>query len=166
MTFQQRFGGGRGWEVELAEGLVARGWQVCEFGQGQLDDNAHQALRSWTDTYGRPSLIRWLPDLLAWRDRLVYMIDAKSETAKNAASDNVAIELDAFAVGLSIEKVLNTPMLYVWKAGAATPRTIENRWHRRLDGGKADGSGTAFILMDKKYLTPLPQIFGERQEAA
>lgn len=165
-AFDNRFRPARNWETELAAGLQARGWEVCEFGQGQLSDAAHEALRGWRDTFGRPSLIRWLPDLLAWRDSDVYMIDAKSETEKNEDSPNVAVELDAFNVGISIEQVLNTPMLYVWKCGAATPRTIENRWARRHDGGRTDGSGTAFLLMDKRYLTPLTSVFGERQEAA
>ena len=166
MTFQHRFDPARKWEVELAEGLRARGWNVSEFGQGQLSDEAHLALRDFRDTYGRPSMIRWLPDLLAWRGDSVYMIDAKSETAKNANGQNVSIELDAFSVGVAIEKVMNTPMLYVWKVGAATPRTIDNRWHQRRDGSGTAGAGTAFLLMSKQYLMPLSDVFGERQEVA
>jgi len=92
------------------------------------------------------------------------MIDAKTETEKNAASPNVAVECDAFGVGGSIEQVLNTPMLFAWRCGAMTPRTIENRWHRKLDGNGANGSGTSFLLIDKKYATSLTDLFGSRVE--
>jgi hypothetical protein len=165
-SYRDRFDPGRGWEVELAGGLVARGWDVCEFGQGQLSDDAHAALRNFKDTFGRPSGIRWLPDLLAWRGDQVYMIDAKSELAKNEAGPNVSIELDAFDVGVALETVLCTPMLYVWRHGAANPRTISNRWTKRHDGNNTAGAGTAFLLMDKKFLTPLSSVFGEREAAA
>ena len=163
-TFDDRFTPARKWEVELAEGLRARGWQVTEFGQGQLTPDAHQALREWRDSYGRPSLIRWLPDLLAWRGPDVYMVDAKSESGRDTG--NVAVELDAFQVGVHIEQILNTPMLYVWKCGAATPRLIENRWKQRKDGLRTNGSGTSFLLVDKSHLQPLSVVFGDRQEAA
>jgi hypothetical protein len=164
--FEERYNPGREWEIELAAGLEDRGWKVCEFGQGQLTDAAHKALRNWSDSYGRPSLIRWLPDLLAWRAGEVYMIDAKTESERQKTSQNVSIELDAMQVGTHIETVLNTPMLFVWRDGAATPRTISNRWHTRRDGRNTNGSGTSFLLVAKEHLTPLSAVFGDRSQAA
>jgi hypothetical protein len=162
MSYRQRSTVGTTWEQELAAWLTERGWNVRDFGQSQLDADAHEALRGWHDSYGRPSLIRWLPDLLVWSGSTVYMVDAKSETQKNANSPNVALELDAFDVGMSIEQVLNTPMLYGWECGGAQPRTVQNRHHSRLDGSRANGSGTAFLLMSKQHLTKRELVFTDK----
>ena len=59
-------------ERRVAEELALRGWNVSPWGQGVLTEAVRVALR------GTESSLRWTPDLVAAKDRQVFLIDCKS----------------------------------------------------------------------------------------
>ncbi|MFF2205531.1 hypothetical protein [Streptomyces sp. NPDC058145] len=59
-------------ERRVAEDLALRGWNVSPWGQGVLTEAVRVALR------GTESSLRWTPDLVAAKDRQVFLIDCKS----------------------------------------------------------------------------------------
>ncbi|HEY9413245.1 MAG TPA: hypothetical protein VIQ30_00675 [Pseudonocardia sp.] len=161
--FGDRFAGGTAWEMKLADGLRARGWKVAPFGQAQIKDDFRSALRDFTDGFGRPTLIRWLPDLLIARADRVALIDAKTESESNRNSPNYAIEFNALEAGLVVVERLHTPLFYVWPdGGVMTPEIVWQRWNRRLDGKAAAGSKTSFLLVDRGFAMKADEVFGRR----
>ena len=149
---------GHGWERDLAATLTGYGWAVVPFGQAHIAEPVQTALRRHADSYGRPSGIRWLPDLLATRGDRVALVDAKTE---GRPSDNYAVELAALDVGRVLVEHLHTPAYYVWPdGGVLTPHAVDRRWSRRMDGNRAGGSGTSFVLVDKRYAARAADVFG------
>lgn len=162
--FDRRFGAGEQWEVELASMLADRGWTVAKFGQAQIPDQMRKDLRDYRDSYGRPSLVRWLPDILAVRSGRIRLIDAKSEQSK---TDNYAVEWSALQAGQLLEQQFHTPVFYVWPDyGVMTPEIVDQRWHDKRDGSGARGSNTSFVLVKKLHAKRLDDVFGQPRSAA
>ena len=68
------------------ERLRGRGWLAAPFGQAQIPEEMRPHLVRWMDDYGRTTLLRWTPDIIAVkraRDPFVCLVDAKTETGKN-----------------------------------------------------------------------------------
>lgn len=162
--FRARFGTGSQWEQQLPAKLAAWGWQTTTFGQAQIPDGFRSVLRDYEDSYGRPSLIRWLPDLLATRSGQLCLIDAKTD---RGGTQNHAVELDALRVGKAIVDHMFTPVYYVWPNGdVLTPRLVEQKVNRQLDGKNAKGSHTTFLLVDKCWALKADRVFGPPPQQA
>lgn len=168
---------GIAWEIELARHLGEWGWAVAPFGTatlpgvvslGRLRDGGpppgelYKALMSYRRADGKPSGLRWLPDIIAGRGDQLCLIDAKSE---RRPSMNYAVELRALAVGSVIEQQLFTPVYYIWPdAGVLTPSHFTRREVTvkvsRPESFHDRGSGTPFALIPKRFATPAAEIFG------
>lgn len=156
--YRARFEAGSQWEKELPTKLAAWGWSVTPFGQAQIPEAFRTVLRDYEDSYGRPSRIRWLPDHIAARPGQLCLIDAKTERSDTS---NYAVELDAFEVGKLIVDHMFTPVYYVWRdGGVMTPRIVEQKVNRQLDGKNANGSRTSFLLVDKSWALKAERVFG------
>jgi len=163
--FAERFQPARAWEVELIDRLRDRGWLAAPFGQAQIPDEMRPYLWRWADDYGRSTLLRWTPDIIAVKptaNPFVCLVDAKTESAKNQASPNYAVEVNAVDAGLAIVRDWHMPLFYVWPdGGVLTPHLVANRWHRKLDGDGAGGSQTAFYLVAKRWAMRVGDVFPE-----
>ena len=164
-SFAERFEPARAWEAELIERLRSRGWLAAPFGQAQIPDEMRPHLWRWADNYGRATLLRWTPDIIAVRPTAtpsVCLVDAKTESPKNQASPNYSVEVNAVDAGLAIVRDWHMPLFYVWPdGGVLTPHLVANRWHRKLDGSGASGSQTAFYLVAKRWAMRVCDVFPE-----
>lgn len=150
-NFDSRYARAQPWEAQLVERLRSAGWLAAPFGQALIPEDMRRHLSTWRDSYGRPTLIRWMPDVIAAHParRAVCLLDAKTEHSDTAY---YAVEVHAVEGGLSIVQHWNTPVFYIWPdGGVMTPALVANRWHRRLDGQRANGSGTSFYLVSKAF---------------
>jgi len=159
MSFQQRFEAASPWEQELVLILQDRGWLAAAFGQAQIPEEMRRHLATWEDEYGRPTLLRWAPDIIAVHPSTgrICLIDAKTD---DKPTENYAVEVHAVDAGAAIVQHLFTPVYYVWRSGTLTPEVVLNRWHRRLDGRKSRGSKTSFYLVDKSFAVKGSTVFG------
>lgn len=153
----------RTWELELIERLQKRGWLAAEFGQAQIPEEMRPHLWRWMDDYGRSTLLRWTPDVIAVRPTatpFVCLVDAKTESEKNRDSKNYSVEINAVDAGLAIVSDWHMPLFYVWEdGGILTPHIVANRWGRKLDGDGAGGSGTAYYLVAKRWAMKVNDVF-------
>lgn len=168
-TYAERSAPAYQWEAELMARLTDRGWIVAPFGQVQIPDVMRPHLARWLDDYGRQTLLRWTPDIIAVRpaaDPFVCLIDAKTELEKNKASENYAVEVNAVDAGLAIVRDWYMPLFYVWQdGGVLTPHIVINRSARKLDGAGANGSSTAFYLVRRCWAMKISKIFPPVREA-
>jgi hypothetical protein len=162
-TFAERFGKAQTWETQLPDRLRDRGWLAAPFGQAQIPEEMRPHLARWLDCYGRSTLLRWTPDIIAIRptaNPFVCLIDAKTESEKNQNSLNYSIEINAVDAGLAIVRDWHMPLFYVWPdGGVLTPDLVLNRWNRKLDGDGAEGSQTAFYLVAKRWAMKVTTVF-------
>lgn len=162
-TFADRMAPARAWELELIAKFQKFGWLAAEFGQAQIPEEMRQHLRRWMDDYGRGTLLRWTPDIIAVRpvaDPFVCLVDAKTESEKNKNSDNYSVEINAVDAGLAIVRDWHMPLFYFWPdGGVLTPHIVGNRWNRKLDGNGAGGSQTAYYLVDKRWAMKAADVF-------
>lgn len=164
-TYAERFAGGEQHESEFALWLRdSQGWHAWKFGQALLDDDTHEFLHKWRDSYNQPTKLRWLPDLLAVNPRtgMICLVDAKSETD---SYPNYAIEIDALDTGVILTEQLHTPVYYAWpepgpgQFKVLTPRVAVNRWHMRKSGAGTRGSKTSFVCVEKEFAVPAGRVF-------
>jgi hypothetical protein len=166
MTFAQRSFAAQQHEQSLPAMLVARGWAVEPWGMGSVPPAMRHILHNLRDSYGRPCLWRWIPDLLIGRELFrkceAYLVDAKTTMESNRNSTNYAIELNAIQTYRKIEDDFNIPVLMVAPSGGVlTVHTVLNRGAGRIqDGNSTNGSGTAYMLISKIYATEFDQTFG------
>ena len=162
-TYAERMAPARQWEFDLIGLLHARGWLAGQFGQAQIPEEMRPHLWRWLDDYGRSTLLRWTPDIIAVRPArrpYVCLIDAKTESDKNSASKNYSVEVNAVDAGLAIVRDWHMPLFYVWRdGGALSPQLVANRWNRKLDGDGAGGSETAFYLVAKRWAMRVGDVF-------
>jgi hypothetical protein len=152
MTFEARMQSAVAFESQVMEWLHRIGWLAFPFGQAQLPPECRSRLKSFVDAAKRPSLLRWMPDIIAFRDypggrTSVALVDAKHCPAdrKNYAIEIASIE----AAELFVERFF-TPTFYVfsdWKA--LTPRDARMRGY--FNASAPGGSGTPFLLIDKRF---------------
>lgn len=159
-NFHTRMANARKWEVELCQRLRDRGWVADLFGQGQLTEYWRTMLTGYRDSYGRPTLVRWMPDIIAAREgdpASLAFIDAKTGMA---STGNYSVEINAHQAARAFENLLYIPVFFVWEdGGVLSTHTIENRRFNRHDGGNTNGSGTAFYLIRKQFATTFKQQF-------
>ena len=146
-------------EDAVRDHLVEFGWTVEPFGQALLTAPCRLALRSWKDRDGKPTLVRWLPDLIAYRHSKcwsVALVDAKSEVSKHA---NHAVEQASVDCDRVISTSLNVPTYYVFDDfGVATPDDVVS-WGHIHNGIGTKGSGTPFYLVAKSACRRFDDVF-------
>jgi hypothetical protein len=142
------------------------GWSACAFGQALLQPDARNALSQFLDLSSRPTLIRWMPDILAWSTRndvvtRIALVDAKC----GQASANHALEIAAVdAMNVYVE-CLNTPAFFVFSDWTVlTPRDAKQRGWLGPDPANGRGSGTAYYLIEKRYARPFADVFPAESE--
>lgn len=168
--FQERLGPAQEWEQDLIGRLQDRGWLAAPFGQAQIPEEMRPHLWRWLDDYGRTTLLRWTPDIIAVRptsDPFACLIDAKTESEKNRNSENYSVEVNAVDAGLAIVRDWHMPLFYVWPdGGVLTPNQVVNRWNRKMDGNGAGGSQTAYYLVNKRWSKKVGTVFPEARVGA
>lgn len=161
MTFHERMAQAAEWEATLLAALNEQGWPAFPFGQAQLPDECRARLSRFEDSSRRPSRIRWMPDIITYRDSKLHkrswvaLIDAKKASPN---SDNHAIEMSAMETCEIYADSLYTPTFFVFSDWTVlTPFEVRQRGTPGKHNG--NGSGTPFLLVPKKYGRPFPEIF-------
>jgi hypothetical protein len=166
--FHERFGPAQQWETDLIQKLIDRGWLAGPFGQAQIPEEMRPHLWRWLDDYGRTTLLRWTPDIIAVRPTpkpFACLVDAKTESDKNREGPNYSVEINAVDAGLAIVRDWHMPLFYVWPdGGVLTPHLVTNRWSRKMDGAGAGGSQTAFYLVAKRWAMKVGDVFPDARE--
>jgi hypothetical protein len=159
MSFAERMATASTHEIAVKQRLNDRNWQAELFGQILLPPNLRDLLKQYSDDYGNPTLLRWLPDILAGylRPGRAYccLIDAKTcgPNQKNYAVEKSAI--DALAI---LTQALHIPSFFVFDDwGVLTAHIIQQRGWSGPDHG--NGSGTAYFLVERRYSLPFDRIF-------
>ncbi len=164
MSFYDRMLPAVQFESAVIEKLRQSGWMAFPFGQAQLPEECRSRLARFEDGSRRPSLIRWMPDVIAFRDvgnrSLVHLIDAK------VCGDrpNYAIEMSAIETIEIYTDRLYTPSFFVfddWKV--LTPREARQRGVPGPESNK--GSGTPYVLISKRFGRSFDSVFPPVQQA-
>ncbi len=159
MSFNDRMLTAVTFESHLIEQLKKMGWPAFPFGQGLLPEECRERLKRYTSADGLPCLIRWMPDIITYRDfddgsTLVALIDAK--TCPNRP--NYSIEIKALETMEIYKEKLNTPTFFVFDdLKVLTPRLV--RKHGRIGPPPRFGSGTPYVLVSKDISEPMADIF-------
>lgn len=118
-----------------------------------IPEVVHQALIREVDSYGRPSLVRWWPDLWVV-DRSAALVDVKLSMSHNR--ENLAIERYAMKAYTAITDVFRVPVWIAWRDGrglrALTPEMVLDRYFKANDGySDGGGSGTSYYVIGKRF---------------
>ena len=165
MSFAERLAASTQFEAAVLERLNRTGWAAFPFGQGQLSHECRERLRVFEDLSGRPCLIRWMPDIIAFRSfpagrSRVALIDAK------ACGDgpNISLEKAAIETCEIYTDRLYAPTIFVFGSAASqdgwgvmTPRDAHLRGRPGSDD--SGGSGTLFVLVAKRFGRPFDDVF-------
>lgn len=141
-------------EQATAAMLRARRWDVREFGQALFDEGLRDHLRAVQPR----SLWRWLPDLAAYKDGQLVLVDPKS--ALKPDYPNYAVEAAAWDAHNLMRSML-LPIVWVFHDFKAeyVHRLVPDE--HRAAGSSDRGSGTAFYLFNKsKVTTTFDDVFG------
>lgn len=161
MSFADRMERSTIFEVKVIERLSQAGWSAFPFGQAQLPDECRDRLKRFEDGCRRPSLIRWMPDIITFRDlpngrSFVALIDAKA----SSDTPNYAIEMSAIEASEIYTDRLYTPTFFVfddWRV--LTPREARQRGTHGPPPRPDHGSGTPYLLVGKRFARPFSEIF-------
>jgi hypothetical protein len=158
VSFAGRLGESQRLERRIIGGLERRGWLAYPFGQAQIPEEGRALLRAYKDDAHRPSLIRWMPDIIALRDvdkPSVVLIDAKTGSGPRYAIEKASVEAaDVFV------RRLYTPVFFVCgDGGVLTPREVRDRGHHGPI--TENGSGTPYWLVEKHWAATFDDVFGE-----
>lgn len=162
MSFQERIKTASEFEVELIEHLNSIGWPAFPFGQAQLPEACRRRLSRFEDGSRRPSRIRWMPDIITYRDLVsgrsfVALIDAKESNPKY---DNYSIEKSAMETCEIYADQLYTPTFFVFSDyRVLTPMEVRQRAFEPPHRDNMQGSGTPFFLVKKKFARPFAHFF-------
>jgi hypothetical protein len=161
VTFAERKHLAESHEFAIRVELERRGWTVEPFGIALLSDHMRQALRQVQPL----ALWRWLPDLIATRDRRTVLVDGKDEQRND--TPNFAVEETAILAHRTMA-TLGVPIVYVFSDMSCNFNCDDllNQGRRvgpthggsRVQG--AAGSGTPFWLLPKRHQLHLDEVFG------
>lgn len=158
MSFAARLAPAIEFEQRVIDRLNKSGWPAFPFGQAQLSLECRQRLARFEDFSRRPSRIRWMPDIITFRDlrngrSYVALIDAKASNGLRYAIETSAVDTAEIYVD-----GLYTPTFFVfddWKV--LTPLEVRQRGVQGPFRG--NGSGTPFLLVEKCYGRPFTDFF-------
>ena len=105
------------------------------------------------------SAIRWMPDIIACRDSVVILVDAKE--AQRLDTPNWTIEAAAFDAGTAFQATFGHPLLYVWHDFTANLHDELVFANSDPWGGLTRGSGTPYWLVRKTTTRPLDDVLAE-----
>ena len=166
-TWKERIALATALETQIIERLNATGWQAFQFGQGQLPQECRDRLIRFEDGARRPSLLRWLPDIITFCERANGSVFVALIDAKTCLSDtpNYSIESSSIETAEVITDKLYTPVFFVFgDFMVLTPR--ETRQRGRQGPPPKRGSGTPYMLIEKRFARPFEAIFPVRSMAA
>jgi hypothetical protein len=149
-------------EASVISRLEVTGWMASPFGQAQLPEVFRRQLWRFVDGALRPSLIRWMPDIIALRPHAngglqLALIDAKTCTAQSA---NFSIESSALDAAETYVDRLYTPTFFVFDNWTVlTPRDVRHRGCLGPMPSSNQASGTAYVLVPKCYGRPFDSVF-------
>lgn len=159
MTFADRMGPASEFEAAVVDRFNSTGWRAFHFGQSQLPEECRNLLVRFEDGSRRPCLIRWMPDVIAFRNysgrSWVALIDAKV-----CNGPNYAVEMSAAETAEVFTDHLYTPTFFVfddWKV--LTPREVRQRGRPGPTPAAGRGSGTPYLLVDKRFGRGFNEIF-------
>jgi hypothetical protein len=163
MMFQDRLDLSGAFEDLIIDRLIRAGWHAEHFGQRQLSEECRDRLKRFEDAARRPSLIRWMPDILAFCDlpsgrSFVALIDAKVSPPPDTG--NYAIERSAVEALEIWTDHFYTPTFFVfddWQV--LTPREARQRGRLGPEPGPGRGSGTPYFLIAKRNARAFDAIF-------
>lgn len=164
MNFAQRLKAATAFEDDVVDRFNATGWHAFHFGQSQLPEECRTLLMRYEDGARRPCLIRWMPDVIAFRSypnrTFVALVDAK------VCGDrpSYAIEMSAAETAEAFTDRLYTPTFFVfddWRV--MTPREVRQRG--RAGPNRSNGSGTPYYLIEKGFSRPFNEVFPPVREA-
>jgi hypothetical protein len=163
MGFEQRLTLAAKHEADIIAKLKGLRWHAEPFGQAQLSDASRDLLKGYLDDRLHPTLLRWLPDIIAGYRRpdssaYVCLIDAKVCNEKYA---NYSIERDAVHALACLTEHLAMPCFFVfddWKILTARDALM------RCEPGPRpyNGSGTPYWLVSRDFGRPFESVFMER----
>jgi hypothetical protein len=135
--------------------LIEAGWSAFPFGQGLMPIAVRDALRKARDEEGRPCLMRWFPDLVAFKTLTSPLwFDVKQDTGKL----NYAIENSALEAAEIFYKHLRAPVWFIWPGlSVLTPAVVRTFGRCWTGEPPAHGSGTPFTLIEKSFAKPLSE---------
>lgn len=159
MSFTERLAPSVKFELEVMDRLNQSGWRAFPFGQSQLPPECRQQLQRFEDGARRPSLIRWMPDVITFREFpngrvFVALIDAK------VCGDrpNYSLEMSAIETAEAYTDKLYTPTFFVFDNWSVlTPREARQRGTKGPDSN--NGSGTPYVLVSKRFGRPFNEVF-------
>ena len=130
MSFQDRIAAATAFEGKVIDRLNGSGWRAFPFGQAQLPVECRDRLKRFEDGSRRPSLLRWMPDVITYLDvnerrSFVALIDAK---VCGDGMPNYSLEMSAVETAEIHADRLYTPTFFVfddWKV--LTPREARQR---------------------------------------
>jgi hypothetical protein len=163
MSFAARLGPSIEFEERVKERLNSTGWPAFSFGQAQLPVECRQRLARFEDLSRRPCRIRWMPDIITFRDlrngrSYVALIDAKASNGQR-----YAIEMSAVDTAEIYVDGLYTPTFFVFDDwNVLTPLEVRQRGFQGPFRGS--GSGTPFLLVEKCYGRPFTDFFPPARE--
>lgn len=160
MTFQQRKAMADSHEHDVIERLISIGWHAELFGQAQLSEKSRDLLKSYVDHRFQPTLLRWLPDIIAGCNRPGYksyvcLIDAKACDEKYA---NYSIERDALDAVTCLTDRMGMPCFFVfndWKVLTARDIRLRGEFGPRPHFG----SGTPYLLVSRDFGRSFSSVF-------
>jgi hypothetical protein len=159
MSFGDRIDAAHQLEQRVIAGLRARGWLAYPFGQAQIPEDGRDVLRRYMDDARRPSLLRWMPDIIALREDQrpeLALIDAK-----NSGGPRYAIETRSIEAAEVFVAELHTPVFFVCEdGGVLTPRDVRERGFPGPVKDTTGGSGTPYVLVEKRWASNFNDIFG------
>lgn len=158
MTFEQRMAVSEAHERAIIDRLIAKGWRAHLFGQSQLPNAMRDLLRTYHDDGLNPTLLRWLPDILAgYVTHRTYacLIDGKVCSSAHA---NYAVETSALDAVRLLSDAVGLPCFFVFDDfGVLTPRDVTLRG---LPGrNSSHGSGTPYLLVERRFARPFDCVF-------
>ena len=143
-------------ERRVAEELALRGWGVSPWGQGVLTEAVRVALR------GTESSLRWTPDLVAAKDRQVFLIDCKSRMTSRITHRH-AVERAAVMAHLQLAAWTQLPICYVFdNLDVLTP--LDVLMLGRTGSQPAAGSGSPYHLVPTRRSLAFDEVFGTMQQ--
>lgn len=156
---------GESHEKRVEEALRCRGWAVQPWGLGLIQKPFHIALQS------QPHVVlwRWIPDIIAMKDQIVLLVDAKTEWRRD--TPYFTLEINAYQSHLAMA-ALGLPIVYVWgDLTCNTPQRLNiidcffpDPGKRRV--GTSGGSGTPFLRVRKDEQRSLDSWFGSPLDGA
>lgn len=150
-------------EREILDHLNSTGYQAFPFGQALLPKECRDLLKRFEDGSGRPCLIRWMPDIIAFRHEPGGKVWAALIDAKHCPDhwDNYSIEMSAAETAEAFADQMYTPTFFVFNGGKAlTPRDVRQRGKPGPPPRKGrDASGTPYLLVEKRFAQPFGRYF-------